>query len=421
MKCSIKVGSLILAALVLTLPLLVACSSEDNNDLPTEDGGNATAQPEEDVVIKIGHITDLTGGGAHAMSFVNSGLADAVQYFNENNLIPGVEIKILTYDNEYETSREISGYKSLMGDNVDILIGNMPQTAIILKPFVNDDTVMFFAMPYTEEGFQPPGYSFSLNIPTQSFGPTMMQWIAENDPDFPKDRPAKIGATNWDEPQSRSIFEAAEKYANDNPDLFEWEGSLYTGRVFKWDVQVETLKDCDYVFPPMAGLVNFAKEYRTAGCTAQFLGTDGHAAFMGLIDAAHLWDELDGMFFGLPYGYWTDETEMIDLANEYVRANHNNADKIIENGTSYLGPFISYQGMLQMIAGTVERVGAENFTSQAFYDFAQSYSANLDGRPWGFGETKRNAIDSLAIYELSETNKDLFRADPEWLPLVYVE
>jgi len=401
------------------VPLIFACGGDDTDETAGPPDGQ-TPEPKEEV-ITLGHITDMSGAGARAMSVVNAGLEDAVQYFNENGLIPGVKVRVITYDNQYDPSRELSGYEWLKEKGADIIIGNMPQTPVTLKSFVDRDEIMLFSMPYIDEGFMPPGYAFSLNVPTSSFGPTMMKWIAENDPDFPKDRPARIGAVNWDEPQSRSVFDGIKKYARANPNLFEWEGEYLTERTFTWGPEIDALKDCDYVFPPMAGLVSFAKEYRDAGYTAKLIGTDGHAAFMGLIGQARLWDEVDGMIFGLPYGYWSDDSEMIDLANRYVRENRGNADDLIENGTSYLGPFISYQGMLWMLAETMERAGDDGFSSQAFYEVANTFSMELDGRPWGFSETKRNAVDSIGIYRLSAADQDLLRVDPEWQPLIESE
>ncbi len=419
MKYSFKFGILMLALLLAVMPMLAACSSdsEDEETAPAD----GTQEPQKDVVITLGNITDMTGAGARAMSVVNAGLEDAVQYYNEQGFIPGVEVKVAKYDNQYDPSREIPGYKFLKEKGADIIIGNMPQTAITLKAFVNDDEMLLFAMPYTDEGFMPPGYTFSLNVPTQSFGPIMLEWIAENDPDFPADRPAKVGAVNWDEPQSRSVCDGAKAYVEANPDKFEWEGTYLTSRTFTWGPEVDALKDCDYLFPPMAGLASFANEYRKAGYTAKFIGTDGHAAFMGLVDQASLWDELDGMYFGLPYGYWTDDTEMINLVSQYVRENRDNADEMIENGTSYLGPFIAFQGMLSILAEAAEEVGAQNLTTQAIYDTAQSFSMEFGGREWGYSDGKRAAIDSLGIYELSVAEEDLFRVDPEWLTLVEPE
>lgn len=409
-----------MVALVLALtalPLLMACSSDD------EKTPEATEQPTastEDVTITIGNISDVTGGAAGAMIVVSLGVEDAIKHFNEQNLIPGVELEMITYDNQYDPSKEIPGYEWLKERGADIIIGNLPQTPVTLKPFVDDEEIMLFSMPYIEEGFMPPGYTFSLNVPAKPMGATLMKWIAENDPDFPQGRPAKIGAVNWEEPQSRAVFDGMEEYANAHPDQFEWVGGYLTGRTFTWGPEVDALKDCDYVMPPMAGLVTFAKEYRAAGYEARFIGSDGQSSFLRLVGDANLWNELDGMLFTLSTSYWTDSTELIDLANQFMSDNPD-AEHIMSNGTSYLGPFIAYQGVLSMLAKTINDVGPENFTSQAFYDVANSYSMLLDGREWGYSETRRTPINATGIYELDASQQNLFRADPDWQPLVELE
>ncbi len=417
LRVSSKLCMVALVLALTALPLLAACSS-DGEKTP-----EATEQPTalvEDVIITIGNISDVTGGAAGALKIVSLGVEDAIKHFNEQNLIPGVELEMITYDNEYNPAKEIPGYKWLKERGADIIIGNLPQTPVTLKPFVDNEEIMLFSMPYIEEGFMPPGYTFSFNVLAQPMGATLMKWIAKNDPDFPQGRPAKIGAANWEEPQSHAVFEGMEEYANAHPNQFEWVGGYLTGRTFFWGPEVDALKDCDYVMPPMAGLVPFAKEYRAAGHEAKFIGIDGQAAFLGLVGDANLWDELDGMLFSLSYGYWTDNSELIDLANQLVR-DHPNAEHVMSNGTSYLGPFIAYQGMLAMLAETINNVGPENFTSQAFYDVANSYSGLLDGREWGFSETRRTPINTIGIYELDASQQNLFRADPEWQPLVELE
>jgi len=417
-KTSSKLWMVALVLVLTTLPLLAACSSDDEK---TPEATEQPTEPAQEVKIIIGNLSDITGPASNVMTVVDAGVKDAIKYFTEQGLISGVELEMITYDNEYNPSKEIPGYKWLKERGSDIIIGNIPQTSITLKPFVDDEEIMLFAMPYIEEGFEPPGYTFSLNVPTRPLGATAMKWIAENDPDFPKDRPAKIGATNWEEPQSHSVYDGMEAYAESHPDQYEWVGGFLTGRTFTWGSEVEALKDCDYVMPPMAGLITFSKEYRAAGHTAKFIGTDGQSAFLGQIGDARLWDEIDGMLFTLPYGYWTDDTELINLANQTVRENFDDPQDIIKNGTSYLGPFIAYQGMLAMLAETINNVGPDNFTSQAFYDVANSFSMVLDGREWGFSETKRTPIDSIGIYELDGTQQNIFRADPDWQPLVTFE
>ncbi len=412
----------IFSVMLLLVAVLPACSSSD--DTPSaQPETTATAeptQPAEDVVLTIGMSTDQSGAGAAVLSIVDDAVKDAIRYYEENNLIPGVQIKLVTYDNEYDAAKEVPAYNYLKSKGADIMIGNMPNTAVVLKPFINKDKMVFFSQSYTEQGFYPPGYLFSINVRTDMLVATMLEWISENDPDFPQDRPARIGGANWDEPLSHSIFEACKKYAEEHPDKFKWEGHYLTGRTFSWDVQVEGLKNCDYLMPPMAGLTTFAKAYRGNGYTGRFIGTDGHAAFMGLIEDAGLWEELDGMLLGLPVGYWTDDAELVNLAKEFVDA-RDTTQKYYDAGTSYLGPFISFYGMLSLIAAANSEVGAENLSSETLYTVAQKFSTDIGGHQFGFSPTSRNAFDSFGLYELRAEDKNLFRVVPEWIPVIESE
>ena len=419
MKVLIKVMVLSLATMLILSSLLIGCSSDgDETDEPTASPSPGTTQePKEDVTLTIGMSTDKSGGGAAVLAIVDDGVEDAVEYYNENNLIPGMKVKVISYDNEYDAAKEVPAYNYLKTKGADIIVGNMPNSVAVLKPFLNEDEQIFFGQSYTEEGYYPPGYMFNLNAKTDLVVQTMLEWIATNDPDFPQDRPARFGGVNWDEPLSRSIFEACKRYCEANPDRFKWEGHYLTGRVFTWDIQSEGLKDCDYLMPPMAGLTTFAKNYRDNGYTARFFGTDGHAAFMGLIEDANLWDELNGMYFALPVGYWTDDTELVNLAKQNIEARPD-TQKYYDAGTSYLGPFISYMGVLEIIAETAKEVGPENVDSQTLYETAQTFSMDLNGHEFAFSPTDRNAFDSFGVYHLSAEDKNLFRVSPDWVPVM---
>ncbi len=98
MRISLKGGVVILAILILALT--IGCDGDDDETpvSPTIEA-TATSEPEvgESVAITIGNHIDLTGPGANPMAAINLALADAVDYYNEEGLIPGVELKIGEY------------------------------------------------------------------------------------------------------------------------------------------------------------------------------------------------------------------------------------------------------------------------------------------------------------------------------------
>jgi len=107
--------------LLLLLVSSVACNGDSNgsNDgdekITSEADGMKTADtPDEDVVITIGSLSDITGPASNAMTVINMALDDVVEYFNDENLIPGVELKVVTYDGQLDPARDIPGYEWLL-------------------------------------------------------------------------------------------------------------------------------------------------------------------------------------------------------------------------------------------------------------------------------------------------------------------
>ena len=272
-----------------------------------------------------------------------------------------------------------------------------------------------------EEVLAPPGYVFALaNKQDDSFY-TFLKWIAENDWDYETNGPAKIGLTNWNIPLDVTIADAIEAYCNEYPEQFKWVGSLFTDFSFSWQIEVEALKDCDYVMPPTTLMAGFAKEYRQAGYTAKFLGYDAHLAYFGNIAAFDAWDDVDGTLFYRSAKYWNEDGPIINLAKQILHTYHpDEADETILNGIGYTAAATYYQ-MFEIIADAVEAVGASNLDSQALYEAAQRYSLSLDGLEdyATLGPEKRTSNNYISIYELDAAHKDIFRVDSGvWYPII---
>jgi len=416
----IRSAVLFLAMIVILLPLLVACGGDDGSPQPpptSGDGQTPTPGPEP-VVINIGNLTDKTGASSNAMSIIDMALKDAVKYYNDQGLIPGVKLNVIEYDGAYDPSNDIPGYEWLKERGADLIFTGVPATPTTLKARVNRDQIVMFTPAASKDALVPPGYIFNLSTLPEDNAYTMLAWISEHDPDFPTDRPARIGGAGWATPYNLSLHDAMKRFAEEHPDLFEWEGSYTTDMSFTWQTEAEALKDCDYVMLPII-MTNFIKTYRDAGSEGKFLGTGAQLAFLGMIDDARLWEEFEGSLFILPSGWWTDDNEMIRLTRELLYLNHpDNADDIISEGASYISIDSIYQ-MLDIIKAAVEKAGADNFDSQALYEAAQSFSQTLDGiTRVSFSETKRASTDYLAIYEADAAEKDLFRVEDEWYPVV---
>ena len=422
-EASIKKSYLVLIGVILTIVALVACAegeAEDASPLArppatTEDPVVTPTIPDEPVVFTIGNLTDITGPGAGSVAMVDYALDDLAEYYNENNLIPGVELKVIEYDQQMDPARDIPGYEWLLDKGADVIFTPVPATPTTLKSRADRDEVVLFAVAASKEGILPPGYVFNLGVDPEHEAYTLLQWIAENDWDYQTKGPAKIGGAAWAEPYSATFLDAVKEYCSAHPDQFEWEGGFLTGLGFTWTSEVAALKDCDYVFPGVV-MGAFVKQYREAGHTeAKFVGADSSAAFLGTVQ----WDDIDEMLFVMYARWWNEEDEIIDLARQLVHEYHpGDADEIIRSGIGYLA-IHQVDVMLSIIADAAEAVGPHNLDSQSIYDTATSFVLMSDGvQRVSFSEEKRNATDSYGIYEARSTEEDLFRVHDEWCPAI---
>lgn len=421
MKYPFKLSILILALIIAIVPLLTACGGGDDDE---EENGTtqpaATSGSGDDVTINIGNLSDFTGPTAKADEIINAALADVVKYYNDNDLIPGAKLEVIDYDSQYDPGKFVPGYKWLMERGADLIFTPVPGSPEILRTRLEEDGVIMFTPSADKKDLVPPGNIFLPTTIPQDGAYTIMKWIAENDPDFPTDRPAKIGAVGWSTPYNLALHEGAEEYADAHPDQYDWQGA-YTSPpgTFTWTPEVEALKDCDYVMPPIH-MGNYVREYRIAGHGAKFIGSGAQAAFLYLINDAHLWPEIDDMlFFGIT-AWWNDDTEAAQFMRDRLFENHSQteAEEIMSDGSAY-GAIDALNQMVEIIRNAVEAVGPENFSSEALYEAAISYEQVSDGVVRAsYSDTKRAALDMLPVYEVDAEAKDLLMVSDGDIPLV---
>jgi hypothetical protein len=429
MRSPWKLGMAILAILILSLPLLTACDDDDETGTITPETSTPiatqTSEPIEDMDITIGVISDMTGPASQAMAVVDAALADLVRYYNEENIIPGVHLQIKTYDGQYNPSRDISGYEWLLNKGADVIFTGLPTVPLTLKSIVDKDETMLFSCTAQQEFVDPPGWVFCVNITNPTSMYTLLDWIANNDSDFPEGRPAKIGAVGMMGPYAMNLQAGIEAYANAHPEQFDYVGGyLVDWTTVTWSPEVDSLKDCDYVLLPSTGFAipGFIGEYHNAGHTAKFIGTDAHPAYLGLMVDGVGWDAFDGMLFALPNRWWTEDAEVPNLANQLLAEYRSTgeAEQIKWAGISYIGSFGMWYAAINVIAEAIDAVGPENFDSQALYNTATSFSMAFGGcEEWSYTGTKRTSWNYLGVYEASAADKDLVRKHPDWLPVRY--
>ena len=135
-------------------------------------------------------------------------------------------------------------------------------------------------------------------------------------------------------------------------------------------------------------------------------------------DTLSLYGDLDLRTGGLLTGS-SGNLNLIGTGNQNLYVNQDDTlPNIIKSGSGYLS-IRQFYVMFELIAETVEAVGAENFTSQALYDVAQNFTLIIDGvESDSFSETKRTSANYMGMYEVQGANKGLFSVGTEWIPVV---
>ena len=373
------------------------------------------------VVIRIGEITDFTGPGSPAVRTIHYVLEDAARYYNEEGLIPGVKMEIISYDTKMDQSREVPGYDWVRDRGAQVVMAVYQLTGDILKPFAERDRIVVTNLTASVSQIEPPGWVFCFSSPTSLGFTVLMQWISEEHWDWETDGPAKIGFAGWADPNSVEVKEAIEGYCQDYPERFEWVGGFLSPLgTMVFSNEAEKLKHCDYVssFALVHGY--FLKEFRARGYTATMIDSNSSPAYLGFLVDKVGWEGLDGMLASNVTPWWDEEGfPIVDLAKELLsRYRAGEAEDIMKEGSGYVGALHQILGVFDVLRATVEEVGAENFDNEAFYNAAIKYQASgamFEGYPqWGFSETKRNFMDHYLVYEFDADVENLVRRS-DWL------
>ena len=407
MKCKCKMAVAFLLVLALLVPLSFGCG-----------GGGGKG-----VTITLGEITDLTGPASSALIPVHYALVDLVRYYNEEGIIPGVKLKLVTYDNAYNPSRDLPGYYWCRGKGAEVIVGTLFLTAETLKPFAERDKTLVITTGTTQDITDPPGWVFAIACRFGDQINTVLKWISENRWDYVAEgRVPKVGVIGWNQPATIDMENWVSAYCQAHSDKFQWIGSSRPPvgtTLFSSDA--DKLKEADIVVPFGYSAAFIMKTFHDKGYYPTFIADSTAPSYKRFYVDLVGWENLDGFLNADGQLQWWDvANENIDLARSLLQQwRSSQAEDIIGAGSGYGGGFGCQRILMEMIRQTVEQVGAENFSGQALYDAALNFEVQFDGHPrWYFTETDRTAIHDVLIHEWSADEQTLVRVTPDWLPLV---
>jgi ABC-type branched-subunit amino acid transport system substrate-binding protein len=373
-----------------------------------------------EVTITIGELTDLTGPASTSTIYLHYALQDTIRYYNEEGLIPGVKLRLTSYDTNYNTARTLLGYYWLKERGAKVLMIPIANDSETAKAFAERDKIPIAAFDTTTYLIEPPGWVFCFSPKAAEQQRFLLKWISDHW-DYSKGIP-KVGFMQWNLVAGVGQQKAFKEYAQAHPDKFDFVYcALPPVGTQSYGAQVGALKDCDYIEVMTLSIGPFIRDYRARGYDrATFISDSSASAFLGLIrDMLGDWEGLDGflsLYTALP---WGEPNPTVELGEKLLYDYHSagEAGKIVHSGQNYVGVVPLFLAMLQIIEKAIGEVGAQNFDGQAFYAAALDFEVQFEGYPkYQFTETERCCAHEAAVYKWSAEAEGPVRLS-DWLPL----
>ena len=364
----------LMVALLASLPVLAGC------------GGGTEPGVKE---IKYGWDWDFGGRASKGTTELLTGMVDYFKMLEDtNNPLPGVKVKVLTYDGRSEPARVLAGYIWLKGQGVD-LMSCAPHDVQMLRPQFEADKIPFFTASTMNVNLDSKWEISETGSPEAQLD-VIMQWIIDNWKDYATRKP-KVGFVGlagipFYESQRDTVVRWAQ---TDHPDKFELGAvEMAPSSTTAWAAEILKLKTCDYIIVAMSGppLASFIIEARTRGVTSVLAGPyESALAFWGLVRGAVSESLLDGIISAYYYQWWNQDVPVIKQVKEWAAKYHSQK----ELSEFYLGTGVPMGwGLGMMLEDAVRRavakVGAENVDGAELLQALQDINMTVEGFsiPW---------------------------------------
>ena len=377
----------------------------------------------------IGFLVALTGPAAPTGTPITYASLDTARYYNENNVIPGVKLKPISYDTHSNLNRVASGYEWLRSKGTDVVVCVSAEEAEILKARAEQDQCLIMCLNMSMDLLEDPGWVFSTTCPVKWSTWTLMKWISEHDWDYTQGIP-RIGYVGYVEPANQDKMESMKEYAVAHPDEFAWVDGILLPSTSTFENAAETLKDCDYVGSAGIAMGTFWEAYLAAGHTkAKLIDPDGNIfTMLGAMTDMNGWEPYDKAISMGPVLGWGEREKSVvvqrlwEMLHDYPPYKETDAE-IERYSTVDLGYVAGGQSIAivyDILGRALKKAGGQHL-GRAYYDAAVKYKMDTSlwrSYPaWSYTETKHYLAEDMAVFRINATKQSLDWTG-EWVPLV---
>jgi len=378
-----KPAKVVLAALlvlvIVTVPSLSACG----------EGESAQAHS-----VTLGFMSDFTGRAAFALNQVYKGTQDYLQMVEDEDVIPDLEIELVTYDTRGDYGRAPAGYQWLRGQGSQLIFMPSAQDQETLASRLEADQIPAIG----GQGSQlllDQRWAFSLYPATGALGRLLLEWIMNQWDYEGEGRLPRVAHAGYASYLTTADYKNwIDDYLEANPDKFDWKGHHAPPMgTTTWSLESQKLRDCDYVIVSIVGpgTGSFIKEMRQRGYDGDFLsGIDAFPGFWDLIREVNTPDSLYGcsVIHFLPW--WNDGGSFVQEAKDRLAKYRTEAEAgpLLRSSNYFSGSGMALLAV-DAIRRAVDQVGVDNISAEAIQDALVNTNLVVEGwgNPWEFQDT----------------------------------
>ena len=192
----VKWLGLMLATALVGLLLFTACAPQ--------------ASLGEEKVVELGLMAGFTGGASAASQYVMRGAEEYVWYYNDEEGIPGVTVKLVWADTGHFLAQGLSTYNKWMERGIPLWICVLVDETMTIRPLAERDETPFITLAISETAMYPPGWVYSIYPTDAERFAVWCDWIMAN---WEGDMPPRVVMMGPDVLYGRSAEVQGTKYA----------------------------------------------------------------------------------------------------------------------------------------------------------------------------------------------------------------
>lgn len=340
--------------------------------------------------VVVGFLGDFTGASAATCEELKKGMDDYLRVMNETEPIPGVEIRVITFDSRLEYARVKPGYLDLRNRGSDIILNyNSMYTVQIWEDHQKDKLPSFCFN--NEPEVIGKDYMFSFSNDYQTEAAAIGEWLVKDWWELREEtQPIHIGYIGILGLRSESqMGDVLQSQANASPDKMKLTRvAIPAGAASGFVTEINRLKNAnvDVIVVNLVGpaMASFLNEARLRGYTGEFFGTT--ISFMGFwnLVRASMTDlaAVDGVRAIHAQMLWTDDTTFMTEISTALTSFRSGGDlERLSSSTSYPSGYMFMMILAELIRHAADKVGPENVNGEALWAAAKEIEIDIPG--WG--------------------------------------